>query len=223
MVEERNDASIAEVAFGFDIFNNICQLSIVMLLYHHCSSLDNVIYGEVRANPEHSDPDFKDAYSWLEKEVDFYPLFLSVGTTDEDIRMTGYQNQWRRIVSEGKNGTGYGGRGEFPNDVLFSFESVGGVFMDYDYWHRVLGAGYKEYHMTEYEKRLIFKPSWSPSQWLRKAKKDSHSVQLVTPGLYLPDAKRIFVRNQQTQELLTSMGFENIEVRRLVLEEPERN
>ncbi len=194
-----------------------------MLLYHHCRSLDSVVYGEVRANSEHSEPYFKDAYSWLERKVGFYPLFLAVGASEEDIRMTGYQNQWRRILSDSSDGKEYRERGEFPNDILVSFENVDGIFMDYGYWHLVLNAGYKNYQMSDYEKRLIFKPSWSKSKWLKKAKKDPHSVQLVTSSLYLPDAKRILVRNQQTKKLLESSGFENVEVRRLILEEPGCN
>ena len=192
-----------------------------MLQYHHCRSLDSIIYGRVRASPEHADEDFKGAYSWLEKEVGFYPIFLSVGTTDGGIRMTGYQNQWRRILSYRPKE--YRKKGDFLNKVLFSFKYIDGIFMDYNYWHIALSASYKNYQMTDYEKRLIFKPSWPKSKWLKKARKNQHSVQLVTPELYLPAAERIWVRNQQTKELLTSMGFDNVESRRLVLEEPERN
>src|SRR3989344_915488 len=194
-----------------------------MLQYHHCRSLDGIVYGRVEASSENADEYFKDAYSWLEKVVGFYPIFLSVGTTDDDIRMTGYQNQWKRILSEGHNRKEYRKKGNFPNDVLFSFEDINGVFMDYNYWHIALNASHKNYQMTDYEKRLIFKPSWPKSKWLKKARKNQHSVQLVTPELYLPAAERIWVRNQQTKELLTSMGFDNVESRRLVLEEPERN
>ena len=185
--------------------------------------MDGIVYGRVEASSEHADEYFKDAYSWLEKVVGFYPIFLSVGTTDDDIRMTGYQNQWKRILSEGHNRKEYRKKGNFPNDVLFSFEDINGVFMDYNYWHIALNASHKNYQMTDYEKRLIFKPSWPKSKWLKKARKNQHSVQLVTPELYLPAAERIWVRNQQTKELLTSMGFDNVESRRLVLEEPERN
>ncbi len=190
-----------------------------MLQYHHCRSLDSVVYGRVKASPEHADEDLKEAYLWLKKEVGFYPIFLSVGTTDEDIRITGYQNQWRRILSEGPNGKEYRKKGDFPNDVLFSFEDIEGVFMDYDYWHIALNAGHKNYQMTDYEKRLIFKPSWSKSKWLGRAGKDQHSAQLVTPELYLPNAEIIWVRNQQTKRLLISMGFDNVESRRLELSE----
>ena len=183
------------------------------MLYHHCRSLDSITYGEVRANPKYFDPDFKDAYIWLKEEIGFCPLFLAIGTTNDDILMTGYANQWRRIISEGPNGKEYRKKGEFPNNVLFSFEEVDGVFTDYGYWHLALGS-YRD-NITDYEKRLIFKPSWPKSKWLRNSKKRLQSVQLVTPRLYLPDAKRIWVRNKQTQKVLERMGFDNIKVKRI--------
>lgn len=194
-----------------------------MLQYHHCRSLDSVVYGNIAGSPEYAGEDFIDAYSWLEKEVGFYPTFLAVGSTEEDIRMTGYQNQWGRIVSEGFEKKRYRKKGEFPNNVLFSFEDVEGVFMDYGDWHRALSADHKNHEMTAYEKRLIFKPSWPKSKWLRKAKNDPHSVQLVTPELYLPGAARISVRNQKTKKLLMSRGFDNIETKRIPFERPKCN
>lgn len=188
-----------------------------MLQYHHCRSLDNVVYGEIKAYPEYSDPDFKGAYFWLKKEVEFYPLFLAVGISDQNIRITGYQGQWKRLLLEGPNGNEYRKKGEFPNDVLFSFREVEGIFMDYFAWHFVLNA-YPKYEITDYEKRQIFKSSWSKSKWLRKARKD-YPVQLVTSTLFLPNAERIWVRNRQTRNLLESMGFKNVEVRKLLLNE----
>lgn len=189
-----------------------------MLQYHHCRNLNGVVYGEVRGHPGYYDQYFRDAYLWLENEVGFCPLFLAVGVANEDIRMTGYQNQWARLLSKGPDGNIYRKRGGFPNDVLFSFETIDGVFMDYDAWHLALNADYKQHHMTDYERRLIFKPSWSKARWLRRAHEHPHSVQLVTSSLYLPNAKRLWVRNKTTEALLTSMGFTNIEVRRLLME-----
>lgn len=188
------------------------------MLYHYCMNLENIIFGEIKADLKYSAIEFKDAYLWLEKEIGFYPLFLAVGASEEDIRMTDYQNQWRRLLVENLNGNEYRKKGEFPNYVLFSFQNVEGIFMDYDKWHLVLNASYKNYKMTDCEKRLIFKPSWPKSKWLRKARNEQHSVQLVAPSLYLPNAGRIWVRNQQTKKLLEAKGFENIEVKRLLLE-----
>jgi len=190
-----------------------------MLKYHNCIDLENTIYGELESNIKYSEPDYKKAYSWLEKQVGFYPLFLAVGETEEDMRMTGYQNNWRRLILMSRNGNEYRKKGEFPNLVLFSFEEVDGVFMDYDAWHFVLNAGYKNYNMTDYEKRCLFKPSWSKSKWLRKAKKEPHRVQLAAPKLYLPDAKRVWVRNKKTKRLLGDMGFESVEVKRIKIED----
>jgi hypothetical protein len=177
------------------------------MLYHHSRDLESVVFGEVKGNPEFSDPDFRKAYLWLEKEVGFYPLFLAVGATEEDIKMTCYGDNWIAKTSRKK--------GEFPNNVLFSFNDVKGVFTDYQYWHFILNANNKNYSMTYHEKKLIFKPSWKESDWLRKARKEPHSVQLVAPKLYLPDASRIWVRNNATRSLLNKLGFQNIEVRRI--------
>lgn len=194
-----------------------------MLQYHHCIDLEKVVFGEIKGNPKYSNFNsdvefFKESYLWLEKEVRFYPLFLAVGTTEEDIRMTGYQNQWAKLLVESKDRNEYRKKGEFPNYVLFSFQNIEGIFMDYDGWHLVLNASYKNYQMTNYEKRLIFKRSWSKSKWLRKTRKQ-HSVQLVTSKLYLPFADRIWVRNKKTKTILENMGFRNVEVKRILLEE----
>ena len=94
-----------------------------MLLYHHCIPLEHIVHGELRADPFHSDPEFKDAYAWLAKEVCFHPLFLAVGATEEDIRMTGYQDNWRVRTSswyeDGKLKGKYRRAGGFPNHALF--------------------------------------------------------------------------------------------------------
>lgn len=195
------------------------------LFYYHCRNLESISYEEVKANPKYFDSDLRRGYYWLRREVGFNPLFLAVGNSEEDIRMTGYPNQWNRIIGteivrRRKDGSYIQKnilrkRGEFPNYVLFSFEEVEGVFMDYGYWHLVLNAHHKNYNISDYEKRLIFKPSWDKSKWLKKARKEPHSVQLVTRGLYLPDARGIFVRNQGTKDLLEKIGFENVKIKRL--------
>jgi len=184
--------------------------------------LEDVVYGEIENERKKSKDEFDDfyfkAYEWLESELGFYPLFLAVGETDEDIRMTGYQNQWKRILSTGPAGKEYRRKGEFPNSVLFSFESVEGVFMDFEYWHLALNAGNRNYELSDYEKRLIFKPSWEKSKWLRKAKRDPHSVQIATSSLDLTSARRVCVRNRETEYKLRELGFGNVEVRRLILD-----
>ena len=189
------------------------------LKYHHCRSLDSVIFGEINANPEYFWESHKSAYLWLEKELGFYPIFLSVGTTDEDIRMTGYQKQFQKIISRSNKGNTYRKKAEFPNYVLFSFEEIDGVFTDYNAWNMILISGNKDGNITQYEKRLILKPSWNKSKWLNHAKKHPYHVQLVTDKLDLTLAKRIFVRNKITKNLLEDMGFNQVSVKRLKVDQ----
>lgn len=187
------------------------------LLYHHTRPLEHSPFGVVR--PERNlDPDLEGAYLWLEKEVGFYPLFLSVGRTLDDVRMSGYQNQWRRLLVHGKNYKEYRKKGEIENRVLFSFEDVpNGVFMDYMDWHIPLNSQYCNYRISDYYSRLIFKPSWNKNKWLRKAEKEPYSVQMVVPELDLREAKRIWVRNKASKEKLENLGFQGVEVKRLTL------
>ena len=182
-----------------------------MLMYHHCRSLESVVYGEVKANPKYYDAYFKDAYNWLEKEVGFAPLFVAVGCTKEDLRMTGYQDNWRIKVSDSKIRRA----GQFPNDVLFSFDNLEGTFMDYDLWHIVLNAGHKNFQISDYEKRLLFKRSWPKAGWLDYARQMPHSVQLVLPKLDLQQTGEVWTRNRATKKCLEKMGFENIKVKRI--------
>jgi len=204
-----------------------------MLLYHHCRTLESIVYGTVRPSPEHAIEWLKEEYIWLEKEVGFYPLFLAVGGTEDDIRMTGYDTQWNKrigteIVGRKKNGNCIQKnvlrkKGEFPNEVLFSFDdfdklqeaSTDGVFMDYMAWHIVLNSSHCNYQISEQYKRMIFKYSWPKSKWLNYAKKEPHNVQLVTKELYLPAAKQIWARNNPTKAKLEEMGFRNVEVKRI--------
>ncbi|HLC55270.1 MAG TPA: hypothetical protein VJJ75_01920, partial [Candidatus Nanoarchaeia archaeon] len=163
--------------------------------------------------PEFYDPDLAFGYRWLERQTGFAPVFLSVGDKLEDVYMTGYQNNWR--VCMGYDGRGihnHRTRGEFPNDILFSFSSIAGVFMDYEQWHLVMATD--EYLPKNY-KNLLFKPSWSRSKWERHAQKHPGCVQLVAPSLDLRLSERIWVRNKETKQILLNMGFENVEVRRI--------
>ena len=113
------------------------------LLYHHCMPLEQVVFGKIDADPKFTESggnfgDDRKAYRWLENEVGFYPLFLSVGDNKEELYMKGYFNQWRRVIEESKDGNKYRKKGEFPNEVLFSFEEIDGVFSDFLKWYTVL-------------------------------------------------------------------------------------
>ena len=202
-----------------------------MVLYHHSIDLENVVYGELRPDPTKSERDLLSAYRWLEEQVGFYPLFLAVGKTDEDIRMTGYYHQWARITGtkfvQMPDGTSVvrnkiRKKGEFPNRVLFSFNDLEGRFTDYENWHIILNSidHFTEtmYEITDYKRRLVLKPSWPTSRWIRKARNDPCSVQLVVPSLNFPEATRIWVRNKATKRKLEDMEFKNVEVHRMLVE-----
>lgn len=184
-------------------------------LYHHARELEYCIYGVVRQKRETSKY-FYNAYEWLQHEIGFYPLFLAIGETIDDIRMTGYQNQWRRLLAEGRSYRKYRQKGEIENQVLFSFTDIPvGVFVDYMNWHIVLNSEYNNYQITDREKRMIFRTSWGNSDWLSYARHNPHSVQLVVPDLDLREAARIWVRNMQTKKHLERAGFENVAVMRI--------
>jgi hypothetical protein len=190
------------------------------MLYHHSRSLDSVVFGEIKANPDYFD-DLAPAYFWLKKKFGFLPVFLAVGETEEDIRMTGYQCQWRQLLIDSPRGNTYRKKGEYPNYVLFSFEEVEGKFLDYMYWLFIMNSTTSNRKVDSLDEKYTLKRSWTKSKWLKKAKKDPHSVQMVTSSLYLPDAKGVYVRNKQTKKTLEEMGFENVEVRRILLESPD--
>lgn len=189
------------------------------MIFHHCIQLQNIAYKAIQSSPLYcEEKDYLPAYKWLEKQVGFYPIFLSVGK--DSITMTGYDNQWRRhigtYVVDGQRIKRYRKAGEFPNYVLFSWEDLNGVFTDYSYWHIVLNETMHnpDWEASEYEKRLVFKYHRKKDDWLKKSK---HGVQLVVPELDLRTANRIWVRNRDTQIILQKMGFDNVFVKRVKL------
>lgn len=186
------------------------------LRYHHNRPAEFSSFGIVKSKPgiiNEESEQFYEAYLWLEKEVGFYPLFLAVGDTQQDIYMTGYQDSWRKLIT--LNPSSYRIKGEFPNYVLFSFKDLpySPIYIDYDYWHIVLNS--KDYKITSYEKRLIFKYSLEPSDWLRMARKHPCSVQAVVPFLDLTLASLVSVRNLATKRQLEKFGFKNVAARRI--------
>ncbi|MBI2035499.1 MAG: hypothetical protein HYT12_02335 [Candidatus Liptonbacteria bacterium] len=182
-----------------------------MLLFHHCRPLDSVSFGIAKPNPRHADPDFKGAYFWLKREVGFYPLFMAVGKTEDDLRLTGYQDNW---WEDGVYKYAYRKGRRFINGALFSFSSADGIFMDFAQWHIAINNCNGNRETSDYEKRLIFKPSWSRANWLKHAR-DGHSVQLVVPELYLPAAGRVWAKDRNTKTKLEAMGFMQVEVSKL--------
>lgn len=218
------------------------------LIFHHCIPLNKLTFGEIVPHHTHTREKIRDefdefyvrTFQWWERRVGFYPLFFAVGKTEEDIRMTGYQNQFNRIlesrmekIGEGKKVTLPDGRtynkgvfkritklrpaGDIDNRVLLSFRNVDGIFTDYNAWHMALnGAGNKgEWDATDREFRQIIKPCYNRARWLRLAKAKPHLVQLLAPKCDLRTAARVWVRNQDTKRAVEAMGFQNVKVKRL--------
>ena len=190
------------------------------LLYHYCMPASGIISDILTPDRTRSDPDFLPAYEWVEERLGFFPLFLAVGTLEDVVWMTGYQDNWRVVTgSEPVEGGGYRRifrkKGEFPNLVLLSFDAVDGVFMDYDYWHIALNACMNGSVISRKEESWIFKPSWTKSRWLRAALTGTHSVQLVTPALPLTKSREILVRNALTRRIIEGRGFGDVRVSRI--------
>lgn len=186
--------------------------------FHHSRNLEYSSFGIVKQKMG-VDPDYEGAYRWLEKEVGFAPLFLAVGKIEEDIRMTGYQNQWRKLLVRGLNNREYRHKGDTENQVLFSFNDLpGGRFMDYASWHIVLNSGHKNYKINSWARKLIFRETWDKEKWISHAAKNPGSVQYVVPELDLRKADSIWVRNKETQKNLEKRGFQNVAVKRLAVD-----
>lgn len=173
------------------------------LRFHHSRALQHCRFGTVEQDPSTDAELDEKVYSWVEKVVNFYPIFMAIGETEVDLRMTSYQYQWNRRYPL-----------EYRNQVLFSYTDIkGGIYTDYNCWQSVYNL-LNDYPVSEYEKKLIFKSSWRRSDWLRKSKRDPCSVQLLVSSLNLGAADLISVRNQATRRILEKMGFQNVEVRR---------
>lgn len=103
------------------------------LTYHHSRPLETVIFDVVRQKRAEGDNDQsqhdRESFEWLEKQIGFYPLFMSVGRTHIDLKMTAYWYQFR-------NNPNYRFEEDRRNAVLFSFrdQPPGGVYTDYPNW-----------------------------------------------------------------------------------------
>ncbi len=189
-------------------------------LYHHCLPAAAAYPITIRPDPNRSDSFFLPAYEWVRQIVGFYPLFLAVGN---NIRMTGYQDNWKIRVGgnfvDGNYQKNYRKSGGFPNLAVFSFDTLDGVFMDYDSWHIALNAYPNGRTVTEAEKKMIFKPSWTKYRWIRAALERTHQVQLVAPELPLREAREVFVRNNATRKMMEERGFHNVQVKRIEVDQ----
>ncbi len=179
--------------------------------------LSQVTYGTIRADPVYSsDTYLLPAYEWLAEQIGFFPHFVSVGMDEYALHRTGYQDQWRiwdgGDFVDGEYRKNYRKKGEFPNTVLFSFDHLNGVFIDYNYWHIALNTCPNGRIVTKSEMNWILKPSWIRQRWLRAMMDRTHPVDLVVPELPLKDAAKVWVRNRATQKLMETKGFRNVEV-----------
>ena len=180
------------------------------LYFHHTRSLKHCTNGLV--SPFTPDDLYEAENRWLERELGFYPIFLAVGDTEMDIRMTGYENQWVRKIGTKT----YRQKGDPQNDVMFSYYDLPhGVFLDYQDWFLVLNGSHINYQLTESERRSLFKRSFTKADWFRKAKIQPHSVMYVTPNLDLTKADHISVRNCRTKRYMEQSGFTNVNVVRI--------
>lgn len=172
-------------------------------------------------DPWHDAFYYDPCYRYAAGEAGFWPLWLAVGETLADRRMTGYANQFRRDGLE---------RAE---EVLFSWKAAPAAvrFLDYQLWYIVLNSvscshnrkGHRAWlrKIEPYWERQIWRRSWSSARWIRKALADPHSVQALAPQLDLTTADEIWCASKDTKALLASRGFESrrLKVRRL---SPER-
>lgn len=171
----------------------------------------------------HFDYDFEICYRWLAGQIGFWPMFLAVGVTSESIDMTGYSGQFSRIMSRSHKKSVFIPKGKFANRVLFSFERLPDPvrYSDYLNWHIILNSVDANYpnkdpwahrnwslrKISSYEARLVLKPSYSPGDWMRQARRRPGTVQGHIAELDLRLAQTIWVRNQPTRKRLIEMGF----------------
>ncbi len=186
-------------------------------LYHHAIALPNlrdVRGGVLVPDAGRSDVDFLPAYRWAEREVGFFPLFLAVGPTVEDVRMTGYGNHW---APPGRRGLLDPDPADRPL-VLFSFDHVDGVFTDYLNWHLVLNGGPCGHRIGPRETAMLLRRSWPASRWRREARRRRHGVQLLAPRLDLRSATRAWAPDDATRQAVDELGYGGVRVRRIAFE-----
>jgi len=189
----------------------------IKLLYHHARPLESVKFDIVyplRRNSqlyEGLNSEFAGENEWMEQYMGFYPLFLAVGKNDNDLRLTGYQNQWRKLLSYSLKHREYRQKGDDENYVLFSYAEMPtlGIFSDavntFPLLNLHLYNGGKDIKLRDIQS--IFRPSWIKNDWISYANKNPGTVQLVAPSLDLRKAERVLVRNQKTKDGLEEMGF----------------
>ena len=189
--------------------------------------LSQVTFGTIRADPTYSAGNYLlPAYEWLAEQIGFFPHFISVGKDENALYRTGYQDNWRVHIGgdtvDGKYQKIYRKKGEFPNNVLLSFDHLEGVFMDFDYWHIAINECTNGGSVSKSEMKWILKPSWTRERWLRAALTSTRPVDLLVPEIPLDKANRVWVRNHATQKLIETKGFRNVKIARIPVEVKEK-
>ncbi len=179
--------------------------------FYHARPMAFVTHGEVRQSKGHEDLHFKPTYEWLAKKLGFYSLFLAVGKPEDAIRITGYPNQFSRSWSAAMSS-------ESHNNVLFGYDSLPlARFSDYDNWHIILNSviypsdGLHPPYLSEisdHVSRLVLKPSWKPSDWLRAVRNGTTNVQAHVETLNLAEADVIWCRSQSSKRELIKRDFD---------------
>jgi hypothetical protein len=163
---------------------------------------------------------YEAAVAWLAEQQGFWPVFLAVGDGDDARAISGYDLQWRRRTPA------EAAAGPPPSQVLFSWRAAphGCVYSDYDYWHIVLNSvSWGDDHRARVEgagpgvRRWVLKPSYRPSDWLRRARRSPGSVQATVPRLDLRTADAVWCRNRAARDELIARGFDpaRVAVRRM--------
>jgi hypothetical protein len=169
------------------------------------------------------------AYTWVEEEVGYYPVFLAVGAGMGSQRQTGYARQWKRELAEAKD--------EFSDRVLFTWSSrpheatrhmlwepwddiVQAMIAAYDSPHDtargwraapglVLQARreFEEHVLSPRERERMWACERTDRGWLRVARRPG-TVQAVAPELDLRTADLVRCRSQRSRRELIEKGFD---------------
>lgn len=194
----------------------------------HGTYLENMLKAgctEIISGPEHCYNKYQlPGYEWLAAQTGFYPIFMSIGD-ERAIGHCGYKFNWQRKVQVGWTNDGkpvyhHVKKGESPNMVLFAFKINlidMGVFTSYpDPWHQILSLTYSETGVPTADMiKQLLRPEMSKVDWLALAQENPMALQLVVPKLDLRKAEFVYVRNETTRKQLSTLGFSNVETKRI--------
>lgn len=193
------------------------------LLFHHCTDLEALLKGEIlTGDPQRAGQGYENSYKVWSDTFGFHPIFLAMGCGKETVEITGYPNQFSRVIACGysqekkRRVLTLRPKGECPNRVLLSFEHVGGLAHKFTTWEDVLFWSFNSGKCpVRYLRRLKSQTQRPLESWMRSARKRDGYVQLCTPSLNPRSAARVWVRNQKTKKLLEKLGYQNVEVQRM--------